>query len=886
MLQNKKDETIDICRNIKHVIEPLSPNDGLHTRKSYLSKESIKDFKFYSRILKDCEKNKRVCNIAITGEYGVGKSSVVHYAESNWIRRILNVLPSCITRLHLFRFRSYLYVSLVDFKSIYEYPTFSRRNDKDATGTETPTLNSGEKSSVQENSSVQTTDANNGTTSAKEDFIYCFLNQIRSKYSFFRNKHLIRGIISLSIALIILCAFIFYSSSNTVYLSQADHIDNSETSNNTNDINKEIKQGLPSSNVPDDNVTEKEQSLSFQNNICLFNSKEQLMRSYSFKSFINGLFGLLLFGAYESNGVCPIVIIIELFTFIYALYSFVCVFRSNTKIKSLNIKFYKIDASISMDNNSLPIEKSCPEITNMLYDLAKEIKYTVVFDDMDRLGADVCYSLLTKLREINHILNARTRKPIRFIYPLNNNIYDISRGTKFFDAVIPVFSRVDQHNAGDYLFKQIHYQTTIDLNNLEDQNKSIELFKQLVGKCLGDYRSIHQILNELMVLLHRAPSSVCVSPKCASPKDVPADETHPIDAYEEGSSKVQQSKEGESDESTTRIILENLSFILYRNLLPSDTKDCSILSASPTCREKMIKELLYKNSTNCDEQILKLAKYIADLITHMWTHRWLYGNKYYSLSITNQTIKDRVETFINSDKTQHAIDILKEELSSLSIRNLKDDIEYARLEYYLSVCYYYEGCFSESLRYANNAYNHVCQDNHIENNNDLLVTLCKMVVSLSSELDDIDNSIISKAIKNPNESDNKLLIGLKNTASKKEIIDNENENDHKGLTPNFVIWDKIGENEYLCGQTFEDDMGLLLSPRLGKTSLLSKDQLKTLYEHGLIHRLAVAWRLSTDGTEEDPKKVYYVSSDAKPRILSSPSMDVKWRPKLTINKNR
>lgn len=846
----------------KHLIEPLSPDDGLEKRNSYITDESVEDFKLYNRILKEFERNKRVCNIAITGEYGVGKSSIIHNVDNDrLIKRVLNKLPSRIVRFLSFRFRSYLYVSLVDFKNIYEYSSISSEE------TDSKDL----ENQFDETKKIHTTEYKK----AKEEFLYCFLNQIRSKYSVFRRKQLKRGIISLCAALLIISAMVLYSPSDkkndtefadaTVSIQGNDYSDKGSAINTTNvnsisnasDLNYDAHKELPFAASSLNNNEDSDPLTMIQPDDCFSETRERIKQSYSFKSYINGMFGFLLFGKYESNSASPMIIVVALTLLVIALNYFCHVIHSILKVRSLKIKFYEIDASVSLDDNAMPIEKNCPEITHMLNDLAKEIKYTVVFDDMDRLGVDVCYSLLTKLREINHILNARAYKPIRFIYPLNNDVYEISRGTKFFDAVIPVLSRINENNAGQYLFQLINDQTGIDLNNISKETAQkydidadeILPFREYIGECFCDYRSVHQILNELLVLINRSPLSPLkgIIHKSSTTEKEELTTDHPTDEI-----------------INLRSLLECLSFVIYKNLLSFDTKNCNIISSVPSKRLVMIEEAFSKNTTLDKESLSELVSKTSNLITHMLTNNWLVGNEFYSLRRESIAALDKAESCLKKKDIESAIEILIEEIELKSKKEENKSSTLAKLEYYLCVCYYYTGNNNQALIHAYEAYKYVQTINNM-----LCQNICKMIVSLSTQSARISFEIIDKAMMH-SDSNEHLTVGLLRKAEKTDSLNLE-----------FLKWDLIGEDKYLCCQSYREENELMLSPLAGETLPLTVEQFNELNNKHAIQRIAAPWLLV-----DDTGKEYYVTSGEIMEVRSATSLEVNRRPTLNISKNK
>ena len=98
-LKMKINELFFLKKKINDVdIIALSPNDRL----SEESSDSFHEFEEYRRILRSALSNDRIKNIAVTGNHGVGKSSIIRSYE----------------RIDSERGEGYLYVSLMDFSNI------------------------------------------------------------------------------------------------------------------------------------------------------------------------------------------------------------------------------------------------------------------------------------------------------------------------------------------------------------------------------------------------------------------------------------------------------------------------------------------------------------------------------------------------------------------------------------------------------------------------------------------------------------------------------------------------------------------------------------------------------------------------------------------------
>lgn len=119
-------------------------------------------------------------------------------------------------------------------------------------------------------------------------------------------------------------------------------------------------------------------------------------------------------------------------------------------ILSYKVKFKKKrlkDAEVESDNNSTFGELSIldKDLNEIIYLLRYSKSQIVAFEDLDRYE-DI--TIFEKLKEINFIVNKKTKHPVRFIYMINDSLFDSTEDkTKFFDAIIPIVPIVDVNNS-------------------------------------------------------------------------------------------------------------------------------------------------------------------------------------------------------------------------------------------------------------------------------------------------------------------------------------------------------------------------------------------------------------------------------------------------------
>lgn len=90
---------INNLKRNKTIFFPLSPNCELN-----LKMDAKQEYYIYEKHLNQVFKCPEICNIAITGNYGIGKSSIIHTFD-------------CRRRLSKLRARQFLYVSLTNFRA-------------------------------------------------------------------------------------------------------------------------------------------------------------------------------------------------------------------------------------------------------------------------------------------------------------------------------------------------------------------------------------------------------------------------------------------------------------------------------------------------------------------------------------------------------------------------------------------------------------------------------------------------------------------------------------------------------------------------------------------------------------------------------------------------
>ncbi len=149
------------------------------------------------------------------------------------------------------------------------------------------------------------------------------------------------------------------------------------------------------------------------------------------------------------------------------------------------------------------IDEHIFEIIYALETMAPDIGYTVVLEDIDRLGKDICIDIFSKMRRINILINDRKKlknNTLRFVYAFNDSVFELAKNTKFFDYVMSVTPRLNYNTSGLY-FKQLMLNAYPEENERSLVIRSIIKeydidFWNLTGYVIHDYRTLNHIRND------------------------------------------------------------------------------------------------------------------------------------------------------------------------------------------------------------------------------------------------------------------------------------------------------------------------------------------------------------------------------------------------------
>lgn len=180
------------------------------------------------------------------------------------------------------------------------------------------------------------------------------------------------------------------------------------------------------------------------------------------------------------------------------------------RLQKFTLKGTHSQAELALDSGKHCLDQFKFELIYILSRMSDKIGCTVVFEDMERLDSGVCIELMTKLRELNTLLNthrqtldpALSQKPIRFIYAMSDEVFDAETRTKFFDYIMPVVPALNATNAEQILKNRLHdTKTKLD-------NDSMRALLPVIAPHLTDYRTLRSVLGEFEMLQHIYAASI------------------------------------------------------------------------------------------------------------------------------------------------------------------------------------------------------------------------------------------------------------------------------------------------------------------------------------------------------------------------------------------
>lgn len=192
--------------------------------------------------------------------------------------------------------------------------------------------------------------------------------------------------------------------------------------------------------------------------------------------------------------------------FIIAFFLFKHVFSRNG-LQKITLKTNLAEAELELGCPKTSLDEYKFDLVYVLAQTGKQIDYTVVFEDLDRVEESIAVEIMEKLREINLLTNNYliTTTPfykkwfshlhnkkayIRFVYTVGEDVFGYDQRTKFYDYILPVVPTLNRCNS-EYTI--IHLLEECGVNPYPEK---IRLFIRDIAPILIDYRSLIAARNE------------------------------------------------------------------------------------------------------------------------------------------------------------------------------------------------------------------------------------------------------------------------------------------------------------------------------------------------------------------------------------------------------
>lgn len=179
--------------------------------------------------------------------------------------------------------------------------------------------------------------------------------------------------------------------------------------------------------------------------------------------------------------------------------TFLCMYiLPRIRFRAFTVKGANAELSVERKAVESYLDLYSMELVYCLEKIARKIDRVVVFEDLDRLRNSDCLHIMTRLREINTLVNLRLQQKderLTFIYAINDGFLELVQHEKFFDYILPVVPEMNRRSAAKLFADKI--KQGID-NDYEVADKFPQF--ETVVSCLSDYRLQNTILNEFHVL--------------------------------------------------------------------------------------------------------------------------------------------------------------------------------------------------------------------------------------------------------------------------------------------------------------------------------------------------------------------------------------------------
>lgn len=176
---------------------------------------------------------------------------------------------------------------------------------------------------------------------------------------------------------------------------------------------------------------------------------------------------------------------------------FIIRFCNKIKINKLGFQNLDIDLDVK-DKNSL-LNKYVDEI---LYYFEVTDYEVVVFEDLDRFKNTEIFIKLRELNTLlnNYRKIKKNRKKITFIYALLDDVFEDNNRTKFFEFIIPIIPVIDYQNSGDYLLERKKINDNTAFSDLDESFLlDIGLYvndMRLLKNCINEFKLYDESINK------------------------------------------------------------------------------------------------------------------------------------------------------------------------------------------------------------------------------------------------------------------------------------------------------------------------------------------------------------------------------------------------------
>lgn len=184
--------------------------------------------------------------------------------------------------------------------------------------------------------------------------------------------------------------------------------------------------------------------------------------------------------------------------FITIVITILCMhFLPRIRFRAFALKGANAELSVEQEIAESYLDLYSTELVYCLEKLTEKIGHVVVFEDLDRLDNNTCLQIMTRLREINSLVNLRLQRKnqhLCFIYAINDGFLESIQHEKFFDYIIPVIPEMNKRSAAKLFADKIK-----EIDKSYNATTEFPHFDAVVS-CLSDYRLQNTILNEYQVL--------------------------------------------------------------------------------------------------------------------------------------------------------------------------------------------------------------------------------------------------------------------------------------------------------------------------------------------------------------------------------------------------